>query len=266
MSTSEVFVGQISQVHLSRLVKLFNFAHGNGLFWWLRFVEYALTTPFSFQVSPYPTWVTRKLKRTAWWIELCGAFEKQYPNDPGAILCPRSTRIINDLLTAGVNYHLSDFFIVPGGRYLVSSSSGGISVLDLGYTSSADCKLIASVALSHTWTVQVASDGMGLLVFLEQFVSPPLYNHLVFWSMVNSFFRFGKSSIYKIYPQSETPHLTEIAHLDFSIAMDSYLLPGKAVWYGFYHSDDEIVFRVWNYRLAVNHSISFLVTLHSDNF
>ena len=31
--------------------------------------------------------------------------------------------------------------------------------------------------------------------------------------MVNSFFRFGKSSIYEIYPQSETPHLTQIARI-----------------------------------------------------
>ena len=40
---------------LSRLVKLFKSAHGNGWFGWPRFIEYALTTPFSFQVSPYPT-------------------------------------------------------------------------------------------------------------------------------------------------------------------------------------------------------------------
>ena len=88
------------------------------------------------------------------WIELCGAFEKHHLNDPGAILCPRSTRTINDLFPTEVDYNLSDFFIVPGGRYVVSSLPGGISVLDLGYTSSADCKLIASVALSHTWMVQ----------------------------------------------------------------------------------------------------------------
>ena len=31
------------------------------------------------------------------WIELCGAYEKQYLNDSAAILCPRATRIIDDL-------------------------------------------------------------------------------------------------------------------------------------------------------------------------
>ena len=84
------------------------------------------------------------------WIELCGAFEKHHLNDPGAILCPRSTRTINDLFPTEVDYNLSDFFIVPGGRYVVSSLPDGISVLDLGYISSADCKLIAfKLAISH---------------------------------------------------------------------------------------------------------------------
>ena len=105
------------------------------------------------------------------WIELCGAFEKQHLNDPGAKLCPRATRIINDLL-ATVD---STFFIVPGGRYLViSSPSINISVLDLGYNSSADCKLIASVGLNElddrrdSWgnacEVQATPDGMGLII------------------------------------------------------------------------------------------------------
>ena len=46
---------KISEVLLSRLVKLLNLLHGDGWFGWLRFIEYALTTRFSFQVSPYPT-------------------------------------------------------------------------------------------------------------------------------------------------------------------------------------------------------------------
>ena len=105
------------------------------------------------------------------WIELCFAFKKQHLDDPGAILRPRETRIINNsFATAEVNHHVTtDFFIVPGGRYLVSSSPEGISVLDLGYTSSVDCKLIASVGLEgryKTCVVQVtrAPDGMGLII------------------------------------------------------------------------------------------------------
>ena len=105
------------------------------------------------------------------WIELCAAYEKQHLNDPGAIMCPRSTRIINDSFDTEVDYDNTLFFMVPGGRYLVSCSSDGISVLDLGYTSSADCKLIASVGLEgefYIWNqfeVQATPDGMGLTIF-----------------------------------------------------------------------------------------------------
>ena len=102
------------------------------------------------------------------WIELCGAFEKQHFNDPGAIMRPRTTRIINSLFATEVDYVSTEIFIVPGGRYLVGSSPDGISVLDLGYTSSADCKLIASVEPeggSDTCIVQATPDGMGLTIF-----------------------------------------------------------------------------------------------------
>ena len=103
------------------------------------------------------------------WIKLCGAFEKQLLNDPAAILCPRATRIIrvNDSFATQVNYATTKFFIVLGGRYLVSFSPKDISVLDLGYTSSADCKLIASVGLkgSDTCIVQATPDDMGLTIF-----------------------------------------------------------------------------------------------------
>ena len=103
------------------------------------------------------------------WIELCGAFEKQYLSDPGATLCPRSTRIIrdDDLLATRNRFSNTAFFIVPGGRYLVSSSLDGISVLDLGYTSNSDFKLIASIAPeggSTSCDVQATPDGMGLII------------------------------------------------------------------------------------------------------
>ena len=105
------------------------------------------------------------------WIELCGAFEKQRLNDPGARLRPRATRIIDDsLVTVTEVGVITEFFMVPGGRYLVCSSSESISVLDLGYTSSADCKLIASVGLPvdnrfKDFIVQATPDGMGLIIF-----------------------------------------------------------------------------------------------------
>ena len=86
----------------------------------------------------------------------------------------------------------------------------------------------------------------------------------MFCSIVNSFFRFEYCVVYEIYPQSETPHLTQIAHLDFDFSVDLYLLPGKVIWYDI--DDDMIVFRIWNYRLAPDHSISFSIHLDSDNF
>ena len=113
--------------------------------------------------------IEKAAKGPRMWIELCGAYERLI--EPGAILCPRSTRIINDLFPSEVDSYCTDFFIVPGGRYLVSSSAGSIiSVLDLGYTSSSDCKLIASVELpvkdvSYDFKVQATPDGMGLTIF-----------------------------------------------------------------------------------------------------
>ena len=80
--------------------------------------------------------------------------------------------------------------------------------------------------------------------------------------MVNLFFRCKNCSVYEIYPQSEMPHLTKIAHLDFDPTKYSpaHLLPGMVIWYGFYY--DMMVFRVWDYRL--NHSISFSVDIDVD--
>ena len=100
------------------------------------------------------------------WIELCVAFEKQHLNDHRAILCPRTTRIISSSFATEVDY-CDEFFLVPGGRYLVSYSRDRISVLDLGYTSSADCKLIASVGVEGGFVdvkVQATTDGMGLTI------------------------------------------------------------------------------------------------------
>ena len=101
------------------------------------------------------------------WVELYSAFKEQHLYDHAAMLHPRGTRYINDLLAISS----TETFIVPGGRYLVTSSCYTISVLDLGYTSSADCKLIASVRLdggdskTHHLAVQATLDGMGLVIF-----------------------------------------------------------------------------------------------------
>ena len=80
--------------------------------------------------------------------------------------------------------------------------------------------------------------------------------------MVNSVSRYVDCSVYEFYPQSETPHLTKIAHLDFNPSEDPayLLLPDIVIWY-FFH--DNCVFWIWDYRL--NHSISFSVDVDVVN-
>ena len=82
--------------------------------------------------------------------------------------------------------------------------------------------------------------------------------------MMDSIFRWKSyCSVYEIYPQSESPHLTKIAHLDFSPTKDPpvHLLPETVIWSGPHH--DRIVFQVWDYRL--NHSIFFFVDVDVDS-
>ena len=94
------------------------------------------------------------------WIELCGAFQKQHSYEYSEMLHPRTTRIINCDTTH------SSYFIVPGGRYLVTTGNG-LSVWDLGYVITVDCKLVASVGLGDYFyfcVVQTTPDGMGLVI------------------------------------------------------------------------------------------------------
>ena len=72
--------------------------------------------------------------------------------------------------------------------------------------------------------------------------------------MIKSFFR-RTCSLYEIYPQSEIPRLTRIAHLDFDHTIKAYLLPGIVIWRDCVFGRS--IFRVWDYRL--DHSTSFSV-------
>ena len=93
------------------------------------------------------------------WIELCGAFQKQHPNDISEMLHPRRIRVVDDA-------DKSQFFIVPGGRYLVTAGNG-LSVWDLGYVPTVDCKLVASVEVEgycQFFVVQATPDGKGLVI------------------------------------------------------------------------------------------------------
>ena len=94
------------------------------------------------------------------WIELCGTFQKQNSNDFSEILRPRTSRVIRHMINS--------LFIVPGGRYLVTAGSG-LFVWDLGYNSTVDCKLVASVGEGDDsdyefCMVQRTPDGEGLVI------------------------------------------------------------------------------------------------------
>jgi hypothetical protein len=72
----------------------------------------------------------------------------------------------------------------------------------------------------------------------------------------NSFYYYRNAcSIYEIYPLSETPRLSQIAHINFDNHFTAHLLPDTIIWRFAFR--DRIVLRVWDYRL--NHSIIFSV-------
>ena len=84
--------------------------------------------------------------------------------------------------------------------------------------------------------------------------------------MVKLFFRYTHENctIFEIYPEDETPNLTQIAHIDLdpNKVHRVCLLPGIVIWHSLYK--DRIVFRVWDYQL--NHSISFSVDVDVEKF
>jgi hypothetical protein len=93
------------------------------------------------------------------WIELCNTFQKQHSKEFSEMIHPRTTRIVDDA-------YRSHLFIVPGGRYLVTAGYG-LFVWDLGYVSTAECKLVASVGLGDDFqfcVVQATPDGKGMVI------------------------------------------------------------------------------------------------------
>ncbi|KAF8801201.1 hypothetical protein BYT27DRAFT_7245340 [Phlegmacium glaucopus] len=173
------------------------------------------------------------------WIELSASLSTQRSR---AILSPTATRTIDSPFPNNPWDAIVD--LVPGGRYVVSSSTSGLGVWDLGYKSSADCKLIAFVEAEagiNCGDVHATPDGMGLVILL-------ILVHCTF---------------YEIYPQSEAPQLTQIARLDFEqpyFGHHYYVSADKMIWYHFHRH--EILFTVWDYRL--NASVTFAAQVDVD--
>ena len=98
------------------------------------------------------------------WISLCSTFAKQHPNHSDAVLRPSKKRIIQNSYS-----FRGDMFLVPGGRYLVSRSRDHICVWDLGYTSNADPKLLASLGSidgTRSFGINTTPDRMGLIIVM----------------------------------------------------------------------------------------------------
>lgn len=103
----------------------------------------------------------RAAMRPRRWLELCGALQKGDLTST-EMIHTRTTRLIEDP-------DKSEYLMVPGGRYLVTAGNG-ISVWDLGYVSTVDCKLIASVGQGthyQSLKVQATPDGKGLVILLS---------------------------------------------------------------------------------------------------
>jgi hypothetical protein len=171
MSTSEVFVAQISEALLSKTCKAFQRSTRQRVIWVAALHQVCLDNALFLPSFPVSDMSDLELEKSAMaprrWIELCGAFEEHHIKNTGAILRPKATRIINDLENYDDNI---EYFIVPGGRYLLSYlNDTSISLLDLGYASSADyCTLIASVEVEGGFDAcraQATPDGMGLTIF-----------------------------------------------------------------------------------------------------
>ena len=171
MSTSEVFVTQKWSI-IIKTCKALQLSTRQRIVWVVALHRVCFDNTLFLPSFPISDMSDLEIEKAAMgprrWIELCGAYEKRHLDGSAATLCPRATRIIDHLFVAGVDFESTDFFMVPGGRFLVSSSRDDISVLDLGYTSSADCKLIASIRPeggSDTCIVQPTPDGKGLAIY-----------------------------------------------------------------------------------------------------
>ena len=106
--TSEV--AHISEVLFSKTCKAPQRSTRQNEVWVVALHRVCLENAFYLPSFPISTWVTWNLKSLRW---PCvdglnsDAFEKQHINDPGAILRPRTTRVIKGSFATGINYNSS---------------------------------------------------------------------------------------------------------------------------------------------------------------
>jgi hypothetical protein len=164
----DLFVAQVAGEHI-KTCKAFELITRQRVVWLAVLHQVCLDNTLFLPSFPIPSMSDLELEQAAIaphrWIQL---FKKQHPGDPGAILCPRTTRIVRDLAIRSKSY----LFLVPGGRYLVVPTRNRLLVWDLGYVSNTYCTLIASVGLEgdssiRPLMVQATPDDMGLIILVS---------------------------------------------------------------------------------------------------
>ena len=127
MSTLEVFVAHISEVLFSKTCKALQPSTRQRVVWVAALHRVCLENALFLPSFPISDMSNLELEKSAMaprrWIELCGTFKQpKSVSDPGAILRPRATRIIDGSFPTEVNYDDTEISIVPSGRYLLSYS------------------------------------------------------------------------------------------------------------------------------------------------
>ena len=172
----DLLIAQVAGEHI-KTCKAFELATRQRAVWVAALHRICLDNTLFLPSFPIHDMSNLELERAATaphrWIELYDAFKKQDSGDPGAILCPRTTRLIMDV-TTGMQ-PMPYIFLVPGGRYMVVATIKRLFVWDLGHVPNVYCTLIASVGLEggspYDWfcMVQVTPDEVGLIILVCNF-------------------------------------------------------------------------------------------------
>ena len=110
---------------------------------------------------PIPDMSDLELERAAMaprrWTELCGS---------GMFLGRRVSKMLHPRTRIIKDDKVKSLFIIPGGRFLVTAGNS-LSVWDLGYVPTVECKLVASAGLGDDFefcVAQATPDGKGLVI------------------------------------------------------------------------------------------------------
>ncbi|KAF8800133.1 hypothetical protein BYT27DRAFT_7175825 [Phlegmacium glaucopus] len=143
------------------------------------------------------------------WIALSSSKDR----NNNEVLHPRGIRVIEDPFASTKNVQFQNarelrsftsLYLVPGGRYLVTSSDC-LGLWDLASVSDSDMTSDGKLTMWTTeipefglWCIQPTPDGLGIRILAN---SSPTYNYVL------------TLYIFEIYPQKETPQFAKIAEL-----------------------------------------------------